>query len=104
MIEPKDELEEEEDLPDPGDPLDEGEEEGDLEESESEDLEDLSVEQLLERDRVLEKDFQRAPLQAAGDELDEENPEEPGRPAASPAPTRREELKKRYPRSPGLWS
>jgi len=103
MIEPEDELEEEEDLPDPGDPLDEGEEEGDLEESESEDLEDLSVEELLERDRVLQKDAEGRSRQAAGEEADEE-PEEPGRPATSPAATRREELRKRYPRSPGLWS
>jgi len=103
MIEPEEDLEEE-DLPDPGDPLDEGEEEGDLEESESEDLEDLSVEQLLERDRVLQKDAESRSRQAAGEEAGEEEPEEPGRPATSPAATRREELKRRYPRSPGLWS
>jgi hypothetical protein len=98
MLEPE-ELEEE-DLTDPGDPLaDEGEEEADLEEPESEDLEDLSVEQLLERDRVLQKDVEGRSRQAA----DEEEPEEPSRPAASPAPTRREEFRRRYPRSPGLW-
>jgi len=104
MLEPEDELDEEEDLPDPGDPLDEGEE-GDLEEPESEDLEDLSVEQLLERDRVLQKDAESRSRQA-GDEAEEDEPET--RPAdrgsSAPAPTRREELRKRYPRSPGLWS
>jgi len=108
MIEPE-ELEEE-DLTDPGDPLDEEEEDVVdptdplYEPEEEEDLEKLELEDLLERDRVLEKDFQRAPLQAAG-ELDEEDPEEPGRPAASPAQeSRRAELRKRYPRSPGLWT
>ena len=93
-----------EELDEWGLPLDEGEEEGDLEESESEDLEDLSLEQLLARDRVLQKDAEGRSRQVGDGLDDQEEPEEPGRPAASPAPTRREELKRRYPRSPGLWT
>ena len=84
MIEPEEELEE--DLP-----LDEPEEESDLDK--------LTFEQLEERDRVLESRSRQA-----GEEAEDEEPEEPSRPAASPAPTRREELRKRYPRSPGLWT
>ena len=94
LSDPGDPLEEEEeDLVDPTDPLYEPEEEGDLEK--------LELEDLLERDRVLEKELQRAPRQAAG----EEEPEEPSRPAASAEQqTRRAELKRRYPRSPGIWT
>ena len=101
MIEPEEELDEE-DLPDPGDPLDEGEEQGDLDEQEEEsDLDKLTFEQLEERDRALENRSR----QAAGEEAGEEEPEKPGRPAASPAQeSRRAELRKRYPRSPGLWT